>query len=74
MREVEAETTAYILLALLEPDSEQMSHSRAYIQMWMEEEYEEKDRVLDAKRVLAAADKILRAGRKNDHNDDEEED
>lgn len=63
VREVEAESVAYIVCATLGMDTEALSLSRGYIQSWMEDsaardEFAKKH----ASRVFSAANRIIQAG------------
>ena len=59
MKEMEAETVAYIVGNILELPEEQLSSSRAYVQGWFKN-----DTIPDknAKRILSVVDKIIKAG------------
>lgn len=64
IRELEAEATSYLVSASLGISSEtEQSHSRAYIKHWYESNEVPE---ASAKRIFAATDKILKAGRKSE--------
>ena len=59
IKELEAETTAYIIGSVMGIDEKQLSNSRGYIQNWFG-----KNKIPDANasRIMATADKILKVG------------
>ena len=59
LKELEAETTAYIVGSVLELSEKQLANSRGYVQDWFKEN---KIPEKNAKRIMAAAQKILTAG------------
>lgn len=61
IKEVEAESVAFIAMAILQRDSEFLANSRGYIQSWLgNNELDEKS----ARRIFSTANKIIKAGTK----------
>ena len=62
IKEVEAETVAYIIGSILKVDENQLKDSRGYIQLWLSNQaLPEKN----AKNIFTVANKILKSGIKD---------
>ena len=62
IKEVEAESVAYIVSAILGDDDENLKYSRGYIQHWKQDNELSEDTM---KRIFKAVDTILKAGNPN---------
>lgn len=62
IKEVEAESVAYIVSAILGDDNENLKYSRGYIQHWKQDNELSEDSI---KRIFKAVDIILKAGNPN---------
>jgi len=62
IKEVEAESVAYIVSAILGDDDENLKYSRGYIQHWKQDNSLSEDTM---KRIFKAVDTILKAGNPN---------